>query len=250
MSGKEPSPAPVRFRSGKPCRKSGFTLIELLVVIAIIAALSSVAIYATLGTRKRAMQVNAMSSLRQVAAFSTAYSTENNGDINTIRLEGDPREGGDNAEVSNTFWGRLQPFLFPEADNSNQEKLRVELAQRLDQLFNSTDADTMAGTYLKGAKIYHDSSGLPVPIGFNANLYQSGKTLKIGNFSDSSQIIYATYGYEFFSEKDGKSYAPVPTNNTDPANKIYYFDNKTAATSFLDGHMEILNTPIPDRRFK
>lgn len=241
---------PAFSRAKHPRRAGGFTLVELLVVIVIIAILATIAIVATRSIRQKAMQANAMSSLRQVAAFNTVYSTENNGDINTMRWGGDPKEGGGSVWVSNTFWGRLQPYLFPDVASNNQARLQKELSARLDQLFNSSDVDTMAGTFIKGAKVYHDTSGLAVPLGFNSNLHQWGKFLKVTSFSNPSQVIYSTYGFGFFNEEDGQTYAPVPTDQSMPKNNIYYFDNKTVAAAFLDGHMEIISPPIPDRRFK
>lgn len=250
IPGMESNPIPVPLRKQSPCLKAGFTLVELLVVIVIIAVLASVAIFATRGVRKKAMQVNAMSALREIAAGSIAYAAENNGDINTMRWAGDPKEGGGGQWVSNTFWGRLQPYLFADVSETNQNMLKKELSFRLDRLFKSTDADTMAGTFVYGAKIYHDTSGLTVPVGFNSNLHQWGKFLKVSSFNDPSQVIYFTYGFGFFNEEDGKSYAPVPSDKSMPKNNIYYFDNKTMAALFLDGHMEILNPPIPKRRFE
>lgn len=246
----EPNPCPARFCPKHPCRKSGFTLVELLVVIVIIAILAAVAIFATRSVRQKAMQVNAMSSLRQVAAFSAAYSAENNGDINTMRWGGDPMEGGGGKWVSNTYWGRLQPYIFGDIAENNQMKLSKEIKQRLNRLFNTSACDSMAGTFISNARIYHDTSGLPVPIAFNSNLHKWGKFLKISSFDDPSRILYATYGFGFFAEKDGQAYAPVPKDKSTPQNKIYYFDNRTVAASFLDGHTEILTPPIPDRRFK
>lgn len=242
---------PARISSENPLRKSGFTLLELLVVIVIIAALAAVAIIATGSLKKRAMQANAMATLRQVAAFSAAYSTENNGDINTMRWAGDPKEGGGGKWVSNTFWGRLQPYLFPDISLNNQNNLKKEMHKRLDQLFNSPDSNSMVSTFISTAKIYHDTSGLPVPIAFNSNLHTWGRFIKTNSVEDSSRVLYATYGFGFFNEEDGKTYVPVPEDKSLALkNNIYYFDDKTVAASFVDGHMEIISPPIPDRRFE
>lgn len=228
----------------------GFTLVELLVVITIVAVLAALTFAITRNVRSRAFQANAMESLRHVAAANAAYSAENNGDINTLRWIGDPKEGGGGAWVKNSFWGRLQPLLFPDAANNNQNRLKVELTQHLDRLLNSSDADVMSGTVVSGAKIYHDGSGLPVPFAFNMNLYKWGTFLKSSSFSDPGQVIYATYGFGLFNEQDGSEYVPMPKTQTTPANNIYYMSDRTALAAFLDGHVEAVSASIPDRRFK
>ena len=233
-----------------PTRRKGFTLVELLVTITIVLVLAAMIMVVTSKIRSSAQQANAMSSLRQVASFNTAYATENNGDINTLRWVGDPKEGGGGSWVKNSFWGRLQPFLFPDATATNQKKLKTELDQRLDQLLISPDANTMQNTVLSGSKIYHDGSGLPIPFAFNENLHVWNKFVKVSSVGDPSQILYAVYGFGFFIEAVGDAYVPRPTDNSKPANNIYYLDDKKPLASFLDGHVESIPAPIPARNFE
>lgn len=228
----------------------GFTLVELLVTITIIGALAALVVMMTQRIRSKTYQANAMSCLRQVAISSVAYSSENNGDINTMRYGGDPKEGGGSTWVQNTFWGRLQPYLFPDAHTSNQGQLKTNLNQRLDKLFNTPDADKMVNTVISGARIYHDTSGLPIPLAFNNNLAPWGKFVKSSSISDPSQIIWATYGFGMFSESAGTAYVPRPSDGTSGSCPIYYLDDKTALAAFVDGHMESVSAPIPSRRFK
>ena len=54
-----------------------------------------------------------------------------------LRWGGDPKEGGPGNWVSNTFWGRLQPYAFSDVGAVNQKTLAKGINQRLDQLFNS-----------------------------------------------------------------------------------------------------------------
>lgn len=240
-----PKPIPVRRK-----RRAGFTLVEVIVVITIIIVMAGLILVVVRNIRKKAYQANALASLRQVAAISTAYSTENNGDINTLRWIGDPKEGGGGSWVKNSYWGRFQPYLFPEVSLTDQKKLKDELDRRLDGLFNTRDSDTMAGTVLQGAKIYHDGSGLPVPLGFNNNLHKWGEFLKVSKFSDPSSVIYATYGYGFFNEEDGQTYMQMPEDKSIPKNNIYYLSDHKALAAFLDGHIETVAPPIPGRRFE
>jgi prepilin-type N-terminal cleavage/methylation domain-containing protein len=238
------------FSGRNPALERGFTLIELLMSITIILVLATVVTIVAIKVRESAYRANATNALKQIATMNAAYSIENNGDINTLRDAGDVLEGRNGENVKDSFWGRLQPFLFPDASAADQVQLAKDLNLHLDRLFGSPDADTMKKTILNGSKIYHDGSGLPVPIAFNMNLYQSGVFKKVSNFNDPAQILYAAYGYGMFDEVDGKTYVARPTNNSVPANNLYYLENRNVIASFLDGHVESLTAPIPDRKFK
>lgn len=79
--------------AGRPSssRESGFTLVELMVVIVVIAILVSIAIPTYLGTRKRAMDRAAQTSLRlgvtaQMAYYSSGSQTFTS-DTNILRAE-------------------------------------------------------------------------------------------------------------------------------------------------------------------
>lgn len=227
-----------------------------MVVIAIIAVLSTIAFFSARSMMTKAKQASAMVSLRQVGAASVAYSSEHNGDIPTLLFEGDPRlvpasfPGGGGGWVRNTYWGRMQPYLFSGATTRNQTKLGTQLKQGLDQLFNSKDSNTMAGTFISGSRIYKDTSGLPVPIAFNRNLYQWNNFKKLNNFDDPGQMIYAVYGFGFFTEQHGQTYVPRPQAGAPVVNNIYYTDDRKALGVFLDGHMEMVSPPMSSRRFR
>lgn len=233
----------------KPNRVRGFTLVELLITITIIIVLAALVLTVSRKMKNMAAKAIALSSLRQIAVFNTAYSTENDGDINTMRFGGDPKEGGGAVWVQNTFWGRLQPYLFPDAQTTNQSQLGKNLKQRMAQLFNTPNVDKMTNTVINGARIYHDTSGLAVPIAFNTNLVPWGKFVKTSSL-DGSQILWATYGFGLFTEAHGKTYVPKPTDGTSGKSNIYFLDDRTAIAAFVDGHMEPVQAPIPSRRFK
>lgn len=242
----------------QPVRKNrgGFTLVELLVVITIIAALSAVAFFSARSMMAKSKQANAMSGLRQVGGASLAYSSENNGDIPTLIYAGDPRlvpasfPGGGGGWVRNTFWGRLQPYIFAGATTTNQGQLRILLKQGIDQVFSTKDSNTMEGTFINGSRIYKDTAGLPVPIAFNHNLYQWNNFKKTNSFDNAGQVIYAVYGFAFFKEKDGEAYVPRSTDRSNTGCNIYYGDNRKALAVFLDGHVEAVAPPMSSRRFR
>jgi prepilin-type N-terminal cleavage/methylation domain-containing protein len=246
---------------GTPNFNHGFTLVELLVVITIIAVLAGVIFALTQKIRTKAYQAKAMSSLRQIGAFNAGYSAENNGDINTLRWDGEKTEGpkGGNTWVINTFWGRFQPYLCPDVDTKNQPQLSNQIKLRLDSLF-STDTNagrpnrtpegpTMPGTIVSNLKVNSDISGLPVPISFNDNLHKWDTVIKVSSVGNPSEILYATFGSGFFKESDGKTYVPKPTDKY-TSKPIYYMDDKKALFVFLDGHVESLSAPIPSRKFQ
>ncbi|MEY3896434.1 MAG: hypothetical protein RLZZ214_1954 [Verrucomicrobiota bacterium] len=254
-------PNPIRISGSHSNGSKGFTLVELLVVITIIAVLAALTMTVTGNIRAKAQQANALSALRQIAGFGAAYSAENNGDINTLRWDGDKNEGpkGGNTWTINTFWGRFHDYLCPEVDIKNQPKLQAQLKQRLDVLFNTdtgsgrgkdVQGTTFPNTIISGLKINSDISGLAVPISFNKNLYVWDNVVKVSSLvGNPSQILYATYGSGFFNETDGKTYVPRPTKKTD-GQPIYFMNDKKALFAFVDGHVEALSVPIPNRNFK
>jgi prepilin-type N-terminal cleavage/methylation domain-containing protein len=243
----KPTAPPQSTPPARRIRAKGFTLLELLVAVAIILVVAALVMMVTGKIRNKAFQANAMSSLRQVAAANAAFAAENHGDIMTLRWDGDPVLAGNGGWVSNTFWGRLQPYIFGDPTTTNQGQLKAQLSSSIDQLFNSRDADKMAGTVVAGARIYHDTAGLPVPVSFNSNLHRWGRFLKMSSFNDPARVLYATYGFGFFNPTHGRKYVPLPKGGS---TQIYYMSDRSALMSFLDGHVESLKPPIPDRMFE
>jgi prepilin-type N-terminal cleavage/methylation domain-containing protein len=229
-------------------RRRGFTLVELLVTIVIIAVLASLGFVISRKALSKAAQTKAVNAMRQVAQANAAYSTENLGNINTLRWVGDPKEG--KPFVTNSFWGRFQPYLFAGSTTNNQGKLKDKLKQEIGQVFGTENASNMRKTVLDGSKIYHDGSGLPVPIAFNSNLYKWNKDIKVTQFGDPGNVLYAAYGFELFNETDGQAYVERPKDGSKPQNNIYYMDNRKALVSFLDGRVEMISPPMPARRFE
>jgi prepilin-type N-terminal cleavage/methylation domain-containing protein len=239
---------------GPTCRiRSGFTLVELLVVIVIIAALAGVAVVISRKATDRANVAKAVSALRQVAVAGAGYAAENQNRINTVREPGDPREGRE-GPVIDSFWGRMGPYLFSGVGLSqNPEELRQDFLLRLDPLFNSKDARTMEKTFMAGAPVFQDGSGLPVPVAFNRNVYQSPggeiRDARMTQFRDPGNTVYAVFGYFLFDRQDAQRAVELPQGSGAPNVNLYYFNDGSAAFSFLDGRVEVMRPPLTDRRF-
>ena len=232
-----------RFGAKQQSRAGGFTLVELLVTIAIIAVLAALSIMVTQRIRDRARIVNALSSLRQVASFHAAYASENQGAINT--------SGGTTVGPAGdqNFWERFQPYFIHRLEATQGPSEKQEILKSLNALLNTTDAETMANTAVSGPKIFHDGRGLPVPFSFNKNIYHGKDLLKMSQVQNPEQVLYEVYGRFNFTEADGKDYAPMPTDGTIPTNKIFYLSDRKALAAFLDGHVEPLAPPFPDRAY-
>jgi prepilin-type N-terminal cleavage/methylation domain-containing protein/prepilin-type processing-associated H-X9-DG protein len=229
------------------CRP-GFTLVEVLVVIMIVVVMAVLTLAVTRNFKDKAYQSNALNTMRQVAAANTSYAMDNNGDINVLLEPADSR--GQGQVVTNSFWGRLIPYLFADVANDDQIALKNEMKRRLDTLFSTPDSTEMLKTFQKGTAIKMDSSGLPVPFAFNKHVHKTDEYLKTHSFDNAGQTLHMSYGFEYFEEADGAAYAPIPTGSQARTNNIDWFSNKTAAFVFLDGHVEILSPPIAERRFK
>jgi prepilin-type N-terminal cleavage/methylation domain-containing protein len=238
--------------------RKGFTLVELMVVIAMVAVLATLVMNITWKMRKKALRVSATSALKQVAIANIGYSTENLGNINTLRYGGDLIEGKNAAgvsgfPVSGSFWGRSQPYLFDGISAASENELKSGIRLQLGQLFGSPNIDTMAKTIVGEAPIYTDGSGLPVPFSFNNAMIPANVFARVSTFGDPAQVLWATYGFggvSGFSESDGSEYVALPDGGSTPVTKIYYFDNKKALGAFLDGHVEEILPPMSKRRFE
>lgn len=208
---------PLTIPNHRPRRRShapGFTLVELMVTILIV--LVSLAFVIPRRSLGKAAQTKTVNSMRQVAQTNAEYSTENLGNINTLRWVGDPKDG--RPYVGNSYWGRFQPDLFTGVATNNQGTLKSGINQELDQLFATPDADSMRKTVLDGSTIYHDGSGLAVPIAFNSRLYQRNKEVKVTQFGDAANVLYVAHGFGLFDEADGQEYVERPTDGSTPQN--------------------------------
>ena len=228
-------------------RLRGFTLVEVLVVISITAVLALVVALMTRRVKNSALQAKSLAALRQVGVGNMGFSTENSGDINVLLDGNDPRHSG--KYITKNFWGQLGPYLFTDVTLKDNGASGKELRTRVEALLSTSDAKTMAGTFQQGVPIYADSSGLPVPFAFSTNISQWGKFLKTTQYDNPSRVLYMSYGFYRFNEEDGAKYAPLPKIKSERVNNIDYFHSKSAAFTFLDGHVEILSPPIDKQLF-
>lgn len=227
---------------------AGFTLIEILISITIIIALAVVVLMITRRVRQSAYEAKAMSPLRQVSAACMAYSLENNGNINTVVFQGAAKLGG-GKWVTNSFWGALCPYVFPDLNPANNNSSATALKQAVSALFGTPDARWMKGTFQgDGAGSIADTCAY-VPLGFNANVQNGKAYFKTSQYSDPSQTLYMTYGWGFIRKADGDKYAPLPKTKDQRESNIDWFSNKTAPIVFLDGHIEVLGPPLAERHY-
>lgn len=228
----------------KPHNRPGFTLIELLVVITIVVILAALAFVTSSQVRQRAKESAAINSLRQIGIAHVAYSTEHHGAVNTINPA-----GVDDAEFSDTFWGRMQPYIFSGIDTGIGGSELRQFETAINALFQSSDARTMIGTPYSGIPEFLEF-GLSVPIGFNEVLQPTdGRQVRMNVFGDPSRIIYTAYGREFFNSTHGATFTSMPQNGGPGGPGIYYLENGTAIMCFLDGHVETDTAPMPRRLF-
>ena len=221
----------------------GFTLLELLVVIGIVAVLAALGLAAMQRAKSAAAEFKSVAVLRTVCEASIRYSGENNGQINTLRWDGDQLEGSPKW-AGDTFWGRLQPYLFPGIDTTDQRQFQQQVKAQLEKLFGTPDLYKMNGTPFAGAKIYGDVSGIAVPFAFNTNLYVYNKwTLRQG-IERISMTVYLTYGSALFDTEDAQTYQKMPAAGQPVTNNIFYLPTEKAIMGFLDGHVDRLGPPI------
>ncbi len=245
----KPKPSTKTLPLRNPSRHLGFTLVEVMVVISIIAVLALVVVAMTRKIKQKALQTNALSSLRQVAVFSVAYSTEENGNINTYRWPTDKFEGTP-SWIKNTFWGRLQPYIFTNLSSSDSN-FGKNMTKSVESLFQAdTSNKTYKGTAFAGPRTFADTSGVPMPFSFNQELYPFNEWKKTSSVRDPSQILYAVIGYGHFKLTHAEKYEPMVTNGTKNPNPIYYMPDRKVLASFVDGHVETLTVPISERNLK
>jgi prepilin-type N-terminal cleavage/methylation domain-containing protein len=231
-----------------PFRKSSsaFTLIELLVVIVIIGILAALLVPALRSAQQKAAETKSIAAMKNVLQAGALYSAENNGQIAVLRWTGEMTLPG-SKWVSNTYWGLLQPYLFPDITTTNQSELLAQMRPRMNKLFGSSDYTKMTGTPFAGGRIYADSSGLSVPFAFNTYLHPWNQWARQQQIYSLPATIYLTYGNGFFDEIDAETYQPMTKLGQPVTNNIYYLPSQRAIAGFLDGRVEFLKPPIAEK---
>ncbi len=231
---------------------TGFTLVELLIVIGIIAVLAVVSIIAARKMMDKAQEAKAVSAIRQIATANMGYAQENNGEINVVRVDSETlveRRPG-RGYVADSYWGRITPYLFSDVGISpaNQPKLATDIKSHLLAFHGTTNIKTMAKTFQKDVPIYADGSGINVPYAFSTYLAPWNKIVKTSMVDNPAQTAYMTYGFYRFNENDMSEYSPHASPRI-PLKRVDFFGNRKAAMIFVDGHLEMVGTPMPKRRF-
>jgi prepilin-type N-terminal cleavage/methylation domain-containing protein/prepilin-type processing-associated H-X9-DG protein len=225
----------------------GFTLVELLVTITIVVVLAAIVFVMTGKIRTSAQQTSMVSAMRQIGQANIGYSSENNGAINVIR---DANESGGAKWVSESFMGRMQPYLFADLDQGNQGNLAKRLNQAYGDLLGTSDIKTMAGTVFDGVPVTTDGSTIRTPFACNLNLKPGWKKApqRMASHGDPASIIHLTYGRYYITPELAQKYTPLPQAGEN-RRCVYFFPNRQAAFCFLDGHVELLSAPVEQRLF-
>ncbi len=229
---------------------------ELLIVIVIIVVIAVLALGMYRKVMMKAKIVASTSGMRQVSVGTLNYSVENQGALNRVifsnenELLNEPIPGLVDLSVSNTFWGRLQPYLFADTPTTNQPQLSAAIKRGLEVMLSTKDLNTMQGTPFHKSRIYEDTSGLRLPFAFNSSIYEPNKLNRTQSFDDLGRIVYFTYGWELFEQSDAQAAVPLPITNPATQSNIYWYDDGTAAFIFLDGHLEVLKPGLSIQRFR
>ena len=226
---------------------AAFTLVELLVVIAIIGGLAALALPVIQRGMNSGREAKSVAAMRQVVQANTLFSADNSGQIMTLKYGGDRTLTAGGGWVAGTFWGRLYPYLSAALNISDQRELSTQIKMVLNSLYGS-DPSTMKGTPFYGPKIYHDTSGLPVPITFNMYLTKWDGWVTQLQVGKPASTIYATYGFAMFDES-ALNYQPLQKNQARQTG-IYYLPPNKAIAAFLDGRVGYITAPIPKSMVK
>jgi len=222
---------------------AAFTLVELLVVIAIIGGLAALAFPVIQRGMNSGREAKSVAAMRQVVQANTLFSADNSGRIMALKWAGESTiEGG---YVGGTFWGRLYPYLSGMPTVSDQKQLSDQIKKVLNSLCGS-DPSTMKGTPFYGPRIYHDTSGLPVPLSFNSYVRGGWNGwVTQAQVGKPASTIYVTYGRATFSETNAAQYTPLPKNGAVGTNSIYFLPPNKTIAGFLDGGVRYITAPIP-----
>ncbi len=232
----------------------GFTLIELLVVVTIIAVLASLILYALQGAKRSAYEIKLLNAVRNVAQANISYSGDNNGQINTVK---DPTDTlyGKPGWVTDTFWGRLAPYLFKGIQADDQRELQQQIRAQLAILFDcpgiNKDPVNWKGTPFEDILIYADITGLPIPFGFNKYLVKYKDWVLRQQVPSPGATILFTYGRYLFDEADGLTYVEMPKiGGEKPTCNIYYLPAKKTLAAYLDGRVAYIEPTIAPELIK
>ena len=233
--------------------RSGYTLPELLVTITIILILAALTFIVTGKVKASALQASALAALRQIGMANVAYYTDQNGSINVIRDTGEwgsGFEGAGSIYASNSFVGRMQPYLFSGLAFHNEKTMKTQTESAYAALFHTSNLNNMTGTAFSGVPVYKDGSGIGNPIAVNIALRPAWRQapLRVSSFPHAAGVPYLTYGRYFFDKPQASAYSPLPGPD-DRRRAIYYLPNRRAIICFLDGHIEMIAPPMADRYF-
>ena len=230
---------------------AAFTLVELLVVIAIIAVLAALAIPALQRARMLSVEAKSVSAMKQILQMNMLFSGDNNGKIHTLRWDTDAIRTSAGNWINGSYWGCLHPYLLGSGRIANDSDLALKLSAQVKAMLGSADPATMKGTAFEGPRAYADTSGIPMPLGFNGNLQPWQRWVTRQEVSKPSTTIYATYGWATVSETAPSvtEYQELGKNGARQPG-VWWLPSRRTIAGFLDGRVTYLTVPIAEEMFK
>ena len=243
-----------RYTGVKPM---GFTLIELLVVIAIIAILAAMLLPALNSAKLRSQSAKCQSNLKQISSAHLQYATDNN-DIMVLARQGNFY--GHTGADGNICWaynfyknGYIQDRGVYVCGAADDQGMSYRCSFKGDYAGNFTRTDAKDDNLKTNSQyvMYGYNSGFLGGYGYDtgADYPYYKKGFKLSAARDSSRKILAADAYNSTLQSSEGGYRGTETvmplnSQTTAGNRIHECHKRNANIAFLDGHVNIIESPF------